>query len=444
VIFASSEYKLCFSLFSIATHYQTYWGNEFNIKGFARRLWGDVYFNPLKRNFTTKAEESNAERSFIKFVLEPIYKIAALLVGDVDELLDDLVKELGISLTKDERKLNIKPLMRLVFSKFFGPWTGFMDMVSNFIPSPKAGAVDKVEMTYTGEMTGSRLLNGMLTCAPNGPLIINTVKCYPNETPDKSDSFYLFGRVMSGTLHEGENVKVLGETYTTEDDEDSRLCNVGRLWIWNARYKMQVSHISAGNWIILEGCDANVVKTSTIVSMEDGGIEAADACIFKPLQFDNSAVMKIAIEPVQPSELPKMLEGLRKVNKAYPLLSTRVEESGEHVIFGTGELHLDAVMHDLRTIYTSIDIKVADPVVQFCETVVDTSCLKCFAETPNKHNKLTMIAEPMERGLAEEIESGRSVNLDTWAPKELSTFFSAKVRLGFTGFKIDMGFWARS
>ena len=136
--------------------------------------------------------------------------------------------------------------------------------------------------------------------------------------------------------------------------------------------------------------------------------------------------MKIAIEPVQPSELPKMLEGLRKVNKAYPLLSTRVEESGEHVIFGTGELHLDAVMHDLRTIYTSIDIKVADPVVQFCETVVDTSCLKCFAETPNKHNKLTMIAEPMERGLAEEIESGRSVNLDTWAPKELSTFFQQK------------------
>jgi len=48
---------------------------------------------------------------------------------------------------------------------------------------------------------------------------------------------------------------------------------------------------------------------------------------------------------------------------------------------------------------------VADPVVAFCETVVDTSSLKCFAETPNKRNKITMIAEPLEKGLAEDIEN---------------------------------------
>ena len=78
-----------------------------------------------------------------------------------------------------------------------------------------------------------------------------------------------------------------------------------------------------------------------------------------------------------------------------------MEESGEHVVFGTGELFLDCVMHDLRKMYSEIgeqlckdrgrvsvgvvsDIKVADPVVAFCETVVETSSLKCFAETPNK------------------------------------------------------------
>ncbi len=61
-----------------------------------------------------------------------------------------------------------------------------------------------------------------------------------------------------------------------------------------------------------------------------------------------------------------------QVNKSYPLLSTKVEESGEHVILGTGELYLDCVMHDLRKLYSEIDIKVADPVVSFCETVVET------------------------------------------------------------------------
>lgn len=65
-------------------------------------------------------------------------------------------------------------------------------------------------------------------------------------------------------------------------------------------------------------------------------------------------MIKIAVEPINPSELPKMLDGLRKVNKSYPLLSTKVEESGEHIILGTGELYLDCVMHDLRRMYSEI------------------------------------------------------------------------------------------
>ena len=60
--------------------------------------------------------------------------------------------------------------------------------------------------------------------------------------------------------------------------------------------------------------------------------------------------------------------------------------------------HCASNLHLQRKIYSEIDIKVADPVVSFCETVVETSSLKCFAETPNKKNKLTLIAEPLEKG----------------------------------------------
>ena len=106
--------------------------------------------------------------------------------------------------------------------------------------------------------------------------------------------------------------------------------------------------------------------------------------------------MKVAVEPLNPAELPKMVEGLRCVSKSYPMSKTKVEESGEHVLLGTGELYLDAMMHDLRHVYSDIEVKVADPVVAFRETVVDTSQLQCFAETPNKRNKLTLIAEPLD------------------------------------------------
>lgn len=187
-----------------------------------------------------------------------------------------------------------------------------------------------------------------------------------------------------------------------------------------ARYHIEVNRVPAGNWVLIEGVDQPIVKTATIT--EPRGNEEAQ--IFRPLKFNTTSVIKIAVEPVNPSELPKMLDGLRKVNKSYPSLTTKVEESGEHVILGTGELYLDCVMHDLRKMYSEIDIKVADPVVTFCETVVETSSLKCFAETPNKKNKITMIAEPLEKGLAEDIEN--EVVQITWNRKKLGEFFQTK------------------
>ena len=166
-----------------------------------------------------------------------------------------------------------------------------------------------------------------------------------------------------------------------------------------ARYQVEINQASAGSWVLVEGIASSISKTATLVSPEAQGVY-----ILRPLKFNTKAVIKIAVEPVNPSELPKMLEGLRKANKSYPLLQTKVEESGEHVVLGTGELYMDCVMHDLRSLYSEIEIKVSDPVVSFCETVVETSSLKCFAETPNRRNKITMISEPLEKGLAEDIE----------------------------------------
>ena len=232
--------------------------------------------------------------------------------------------------------------------------------------------------------------------------------------------FDAFGRVMSGTLYNHTDVRVLGETYTLDDPEDSSIERASKLYISEARYKVEVNRVPAGNWVLIQGIDAPVVKTATVTSPTGN----EDAYVFAPLKFDAIAAIKIAVEPVNPSELPKMTDGLRKINKSYPLATTRVEESGEHVILGTGELYLDCIMHDLRKMYADIDIKVADPSVAFCETVVETSSLKCYAETPNKKNKLTMIAEPLDKGLAEDIENG-VVDIN-WPRKKLGDFFKNK------------------
>ncbi|KAK7167517.1 hypothetical protein R3I94_001798 [Phoxinus phoxinus] len=415
VCFASSQYSICFTLGSFAKIYSDTYG-DISYMEFSKRLWGDIYFNPKTRKFTKKAPSSNSQRSFVEFVLEPLYKILSQVVGDVDTSLPRVLDELGIHLTKEELKLNIRPLLRLVCNRFFGEFTGFVDMCVQHIPSPQGGAKAKIEHSYTGGLD-SDLAETMSECDPDGPLMCHTTKMF---STDDGVQFHAFGRVLSGTLQAGQPVKVLGENYSLEDEEDSQICTIGRLWISVARYQIEVNRVPAGNWVLIEGCDQPIVKTATIT--EPRGNEEAQ--IFRPLKFNTASVIKIAVEPVNPSELPKMLDGLRKVNKSYPSLTTKVEESGEHVILGTGELYLDCVMHDLRKMYSEIDIKVADPVVTFCETVVETSSLKCFAETPNKKNKITMIAEPLEKGLAEDIEN--EVVQITWNRKKLGEFFQTK------------------
>ncbi|GIY37647.1 116 kDa U5 small nuclear ribonucleoprotein component [Caerostris extrusa] len=415
VCFASSQYSLCFTLRSFAHLYvQTYGG--INVNDFAKRLWGDIYFNSKTRKFIKKAPHSSVQRSFVEFILEPLYKLFAQVVGDVDIALPQLLDELSIKLTKSEMKLNVRPLLRLICSKFVGDFNGFVDMCVHHVPAPSANAKLKIEYIYTGP-PGTELAEVMADCDPEGPLMVHTTKQYSTQD---ATSFHVFGRVMSGTLYANQDVRILGETYTSTDEEDSRIMTVGRLWISEARYKIEVNRVPAGNWVLIEGIDQPIVKTATIVDVN----ESSELFIFRPLKFNTNSVIKIAVEPVNPSELPKMLGGLRKVNKSYPLLSTKIEESGEHIILGTGELYLDCVMHDLRKMYSEIDIKVADPVVCFCETVVETSSLKCFAETPNKKNKLTMIAEPLEKGLAEDIEN--EIVQINWNRKRLGEFFQSK------------------
>lgn len=257
----------------------------------------------------------------------------------------------------------------------------------------------------------------MRTCSSDGTLMCNVVKLYNNPEGNK---FLALTRIYSGSISVGQRVKVLGESYTLDDDEDMAIVEVTGVHLSVGRFFVEVTKAIAGNWVLLEGVDGPIKKTATITDINSND----DVFIFKPLLFNNTSVMKIAVEPLNPSDLPKMVEALRRINKSYPLVTTKVEESGEHVIIGTGELYLDCLMHDLRHLYSDIEVKVSDPVVSFCETVVESSAINCFAETPNKKNKLTMLAEPLDLGLASDIENNL-VSID-WDKKKIGDFFKTK------------------
>lgn len=396
VCFSSSLMGWSFTLDSFAKIYADTYGG-FPPDQFAQRLWGDIYFHPLDRKFRRKVNE-DGRRTFVQFILEPLYKIYSQVVGEDYNSLQITLNELGIKLKKEEyNNLDVKPLLQLVLTQFFGKSNGFVDMCVRKIPSPLEATKKKVEINYTGPLT-STISHAMSNCDSKGPLMIQITKLYSNTD---CSAFDAFGRVFSGTIKVGDTVKVLGEGYSAEDEEDMAIKEVTKMWIFNSRYRIEVSEATAGNWVLLEGVDASIIKTATITSIDND-----TPFIFRPLKFNTISVVKVAVEPINPSDLPKMLEGLRKINKSYPLVTTKVEESGEHIILGTGEIYLDCILHDLRKMYSEIEVKVADPVVTFCETVVETSSLKCFAETANRKNKITMISEPLETGIAEDIENG--------------------------------------
>lgn len=400
VLFACSSMGWSFTLQSFAKMYSDQYPGV-NSREFARRLWGDIFFNPKKRSFTRKPVEERAKRSFVNFVLEPIYKLYSLTISESPDDLKATLATLGITLKPSQYKSDAKVLLKLVCEQFFGPSGGFVDMLIEHIPSPVEAAEEKINQYYTGP-TDTKTAEAMKKCDQDGPLVVHVSKLF--NTSD-AKGFLSFGRVMSGTVRPGSQVRVLGEGYSVDDEEDMTMATISDVWIAETRYNIPTDGIPAGNWALLGGVDNSIVKSATLVPPVLPDQE--DAYIFKPVTQFTESVLKVAVEPINPSELPKMLDGLRKINKSYPLITTKVEESGEHVILGTGELYMDCVLHDLRRLYAEMEIKVSDPVTRFCETVVETSAIKCYAQTPNKKNKITMVAEPLDQGIAEDIESGK-------------------------------------
>mmetsp|Transcript_18743 Transcript_18743/g.46413 ORF Transcript_18743/g.46413 Transcript_18743/m.46413 type:complete len:1029 (+) Transcript_18743:77-3163(+) len=430
VCFASGLHGWLFTLSSYAQLYADHnddtLGN-FSLEQFSRRLWGDWYWDETTKQFHDSPKHCSSprtERSFVTLCLEPLYKIYTACLGEREGDVNSLLRGLGVLLKRDQLRSSARPLLRATLSKFFETANcGFIDMIVKHMPCPAVAAKGKVARCYSGPMD-SEVAKDMIKCNQKGRLVIHVCKLY--SAPDGS-SFGAFGRIYSGTVKPGQKVKVLGEGYEPdEDDEDMAFASIEAVSIPRGRSLTNVTLATSGNWVLLQGVDATIAKTATIVGIPEKPTseEEDNVHIFTPLKFPfagGESTMKIALEPLNPAELPKMVEGLRRVGKAYPMVRTRVEESGEHVLFGTGELYMDCVLHDLRHVYTDIEVKVADPVVAFRETIIETSSLKCFAETANKRNKLTLIAEPLDDGMAERLEAGK-VKID-WEKRKLSRFF---------------------
>merc|ERR550514_2574298 len=270
-----------------------------------------------------------------------------------------------------------------------------MMYVSKMVPSPKTAQKYRVENLYEGPMDDAAA-NAVRACDKDGPLMMYVSKMVP--TSDKG-RFYAFGRVFSGTIATGQKVRIQGPSYKPGSKEGLSLKTIQRTLLMMGRTTEMIPDVPCGNTVALVGIDQYIVKTGTITTIEDAH-NIAD------MKYSVSPVVKVAVKPKDGKDLPKLVEGLKKLAKSDPLVVCSIEESGEHVIAGCGELHVEICLKDLRDEYAQCDFVMSDPVVSYRETVGGTSHTTALAKSPNKHNRLYIVAEPLADELSNEIEEG--------------------------------------
>merc|ERR1712066_432751 len=365
-----------------------------------KRLWGDSFFNAKKKTWTNVMQPEGCdkplERAFCQFIMGPIAQLMRAIMNDDKAKYEKMMGTLGIVLKGDDKGLTGKPLMKRTMQIWINAADTLLSMIITKLPSPKVAQKYRVENLYEGPMD-DEAAKAIRSCDKEGPLMMYVSKMAP--TSDKG-RFYAFGRVFAGTIATGQKVRIQGPHYKVGGKEDLNIKNIQRTVLMMGRTTEQIPDVPCGNTVALVGVDQFILKSGTITTIEDAH-NIAD------MKYSVSPVVKVAVKPKDGKDLPKLVEGLKKLSKSDPLVVCTTEESGEHVIAGCGELHVEICLKDLRDEYAQCEFIVSDPVVSYRETVNDTSNQTCLAKSPNKHNRIYLQAEPMSDELCAAIESGK-------------------------------------
>uniref|UniRef100_A0A8B9H6D6 Eukaryotic translation elongation factor 2b n=1 Tax=Astyanax mexicanus TaxID=7994 RepID=A0A8B9H6D6_ASTMX len=356
------------------------------------------YFDPATGKFSKTATGPDGKklpRTFAQLILDPIFKVFDAIMNFKKEETAKLIDKLDIKLDQEDKDKEGKPLLKAVMRRWLPAGEALLQMITIHLPSPVTAQRYRCELLYEGPGDDEAAM-GIKNCDPKAPLMMYISKMVP--TSDKG-RFYAFGRVFSGCVSTGLKVRIMGPNYTPGKKEDLYLKPIQRTILMMGRYVEPIEDVPCGNIVGLVGVDQFLVKTGTITTFEQ-------AHNMRVMKFSVSPVVRVAVEAKNPADLPKLVEGLKRLAKSDPMVQCIIEESGEHIIAGAGELHLEICLKDLEEDHACIPLKKSDPVVSYRETVSEESDQMCLSKSPNKHNRLYMKARPFQDGLAEDVEKG--------------------------------------
>ena len=297
--FGSGLHGWAFTLKQFAEMYASKFGVD--VDKLMKKLWGENFFNPKTKKWSkTKAEDN--KRSFCMYILDPVYKVFDAIMNFKKDETDKLLEKLEVKpkMKHDDLQQEGKPLMKAVMRTWLPAGEAMFMMIVVHLPSPVTAQKYRAAQLYEGP-SDDVACQAMINCDPKGPLMMYISKMVP--TTDKG-RFYAFGRVFSGKIATGMKARIMGPNYTPGKKEDLYEKSIQRTILMMGRYIEAIEDVPCGNICGLVGVDQFLVKTGTITTFKE-------AHNMKVMKFSVSPVVRVAVEPKNASDLPKLVEGMQ-------------------------------------------------------------------------------------------------------------------------------------
>jgi len=255
--------------------------------------------------------------------------------------------------------------------------TAILDMVVKNLPNPIEAQKYRIPKIWKGDLN-SEIGQAMLTCDEKGPTII----CLTLTQLDPHAGLVATGRLFSGAIQEGKQIYLVGAK------KDYRVQQVS---MYMGAFREVVDRIVAGNIAALLGLDlARAGETLIDTKHQDVMIP------FERIKYVSEPVVTIAIEPKHPRDLPRLVDVMHRLAIEDPNLVTTInKETGEYLLSGMGELHLEIAVKFLKDFAPGLDTITSKPIVVYRESVSDKGVV-AMAKSPNKHNRFWIQVEPLE------------------------------------------------
>eukprot|EP01060_Flectonema_neradi_P025189 TRINITY_DN33_c8_g1_i1.p1 TRINITY_DN33_c8_g1~~TRINITY_DN33_c8_g1_i1.p1 ORF type:complete len:983 (+),score=168.44 TRINITY_DN33_c8_g1_i1:23-2950(+) len=404
VIFASAWDAWGFTTRNIARVYAKKLGWSEN--KLTQALWGEWYIDPKKKKIQRKPPKPDSQPMCVKFMLEQIWRIYE--TAQIEDL-----EERSAQLTKMAKALNIeikesvlKKDSKQVASHFMSSWVPLakcvLDAAVVQLPSPveaqKYRLIPRMMPDLpliSDEASRKRLQDSVLGCDPLGDIMIYAAKMMDvDQIPGSSlqdrdvtdnlheadTSLIAVCRIFSGTIKKGDSIRVLHPKHKPGSTSDStEPIQVHQLYLLMGRGLEPVNEVSAGNIFGIGGLGSKILKSGTLTNREP-----EVTCGFSQMVFQSAAVIRLSIEPVDPTDLGALQTGLELLNKADPQVEIGMTESGENIISTAGEVHAERCIRDLSDKYAKVEMKVSEPIVSFRETVISENKKPTTVSTSGK------------------------------------------------------------